>query len=192
MEENYWRERWQRGDTPWDMGSASPALIAYCQQLRRKELKILIPGAGSGYEVDWLWTNGFQNVFALDFSEEALGRMAIRLPDFPAENRIQADFFALEGQFDLILEQTFLSAIHPERRLAYAEQLHRLLVPGGTVAGVLFDFPLADGPPFGGDAAHYRALFAPWLEVKTMAPCYNSIPPRSGRELFFILRKRIL
>jgi hypothetical protein len=192
MDEKYWQERWKSSDTPWDMGMPSPALVAYCSQLPDKNIAILIPGAGSGYEVDWLWENGFHNVTALDWSPEALDRIADRIPDFPDNHLASGDFFAFEGQFDLILEQTFMSAIDPVKRHAYAIKMFSLLKPEGTLAGLLFDFPLDGGPPFGGSEAEYRKLFEPLFEVKKMARSYNSIQPREGRELFFILKKRML
>lgn len=192
MDDKYWQERWQEGNTPWDMGHAAPALTEYCAQLDRKDLRILIPGAGSGYEVDWLWENGYRNVTALDWSALAIERLAKRLPDLPEKQMVCGDFFALEGEFDLILEQTFLSAIDPQLRNRYAMKLFSLLAPGGTVAGVLFDFPLDGGPPFGGTEADYRPIFDRLFDIKTMERCHNSIPPRAGRELFFILKKRSL
>ena len=190
MNDKYWQQRWEEGNTPWDMGSPSPALVEYCKQLRDKNIAILIPGAGSGYEVDWLWENGFHNVTALDFSPQACERMLDRLgQDFSAEKIVCGDFFSQNGNFDLILEQTFLSALDPKQRRAYAIKLFSLLREGGTIAGVLFDFPLDGGPPFGGDELSYRELFKRLFDVKVMARCYNSIKPREGRELFFILKK---
>ncbi len=192
MDEKYWQERWKSSDTPWDMGTACPALVAYCSQLTDRDIAILIPGAGSGYEVDWLWENGFHNVTALDWSPQALDRILDRIPDFPEDQLVSGDFFETKGEFDLILEQTFMSAIDPAKRHAYAIKMFSLLKQGGTLAGLLFDFPLDGGPPFGGSEAEYRKLFEPLFEIKTMARCYNSIPPRDGRELFFILKKRML
>ena len=192
MDAKYWEERWEKGETAWDMGSACPALVAYCEQLEDKDLRILLPGAGSAYEADWLWKNGFHNVTVVDWSAKALERLAERLPDFPREQLVVSDFFALEGQFDLVLEQTFFCALDPAKRPSYVMKMFTLLKPGGTLAGLLFDFPLAGGPPFGGDEEEYTELFHWLFEVKTMERCYNSIKPREGRELFFILKKRIL
>jgi hypothetical protein len=192
MDDKYWQARWETNDTPWDMGIASPALTDYCTQLHDKDLSILIPGAGSGHEADWLWANGFRNVTVLDWSAKALASLAGRMPDFPRENLVAGDFFAHTGQYDLILEQTFFCALDPVKRPAYALKMFSLLKPGGTLAGVLFDFPLDQGPPFGGTADEYRGHFQGLFEVKRMERCYNSIQPRKNRELFFILKKRIL
>lgn len=192
LDEKYWQERWSNHDTPWDMGGPSPALTTYCDQLEDDSLGILIPGAGSGYEADWLWEHGFRNVHVLDFSGEALARLEDRMPSFPKRQLIEGDFFQHEGSYDLILEQTFFCALDPSLRPAYALKMFSLLKEGGTLAGLLFDMPLEGGPPFGGRADDYRKLFEPLFEVKTMAPCHNSIKPREGRELFFILKKRML
>jgi methyl halide transferase len=193
MDDKYWQDRWQNADTPWDMGGASPALVAYCEQLPDRDIAILIPGAGSGYEVDWLWEHGFHNVTALDFAQTAVDRLAARLPDdFPENQLVCGDFFQHQGAYDLILEQTFLSAIDPKLRHVYAMKQFSLLKPGGTVAGVVFDFPLDGGPPFGGVEADYRLMFERLFEIKTLERCYNSIAPRAGRELFLILKKRSL
>lgn len=192
LDDAYWQQRWEQGDTPWDMGTPSPALVEYGEQLKDKSLRILIPGAGSGYEVDWLWRNGFHNVSALDWSQQALDRIAARLPEMPKNQLIVGDFFGLEGKFDLILEQTFFCAIDPSKRQAYAIKMFSLLEGRGTLAGLLFDFPLESGPPFGGSLAEYRSLFEGLFEIKTLERCTNSIKPRAGRELFFIFKKRIL
>jgi thiopurine S-methyltransferase len=68
--------------------------------------------------------------------------------------------------------------------------MHSLLVQTGTLAGLLFNFPLTDeGPPFGGDAPSYQQLFEPSFKIHRLEPCLNSIKPRLGKELFFILEK---
>ncbi|PSR06177.1 MAG: SAM-dependent methyltransferase, partial [Bacteroidetes bacterium SW_10_40_5] len=42
---------------------------------------------------------------------------------------------------------------------------------------------------FGGSKEEYLEYFNPWFHVKTMEDAYNSIKPRIGSELFFILNK---
>jgi len=191
--ENYWETRYQQGETGWDMGSASTPLISYCQQLPNKNLRILIPGCGNAHEVEALLNLGFTNITVLDFAESPLKNIAARNPTAMASGHVKlvcADFFAHQGSYDLILEQTFFCAIHPAQRADYAKHMHSLLVQTGTLAGLLFNFPLTDeGPPFGGDATSYRQLFEPIFKIHTLEPCHNSIKPRLGKELFFILEK---
>ena len=152
-----------------------------------KSLSILIPGAGNAYEAEYLFKNGFKNVYVCDLAIEALQNLKKRCPDFPENQLIHGDFFSIKKQFDVILEQTFFCAIHPKLRMAYAEQIQSLLAPSGTFAGVLFniDFPF-DGPPFGGKIDEYEELFSAFFKVTTLMPCYNSTPPRKGSELFII------
>ncbi|GIV42652.1 MAG: hypothetical protein KatS3mg034_1962 [Vicingaceae bacterium] len=54
MKREYWEERWNKGETGWDIGYASPPLIEYAMQLEDKNKKILIPGAGNAYEAEFL------------------------------------------------------------------------------------------------------------------------------------------
>ncbi|MEM1000266.1 MAG: methyltransferase domain-containing protein [Bacteroidota bacterium] len=185
----FWEKNWARGRTPWDMGQASPALVAYVEQLADKNRRILVPGAGSGHEAAWFLAHGYPNVHFLDIAPTAIATVRANVPDYPAAQLIEGDFFAHTGTYDLILEQTFFCALPPALRPDYAQKMHELLVPGGTLAGLLFDFPLAGGPPFGGNAEEYRGYFAPYFTIKTMERAYNSIKPRAGAELFFILRK---
>lgn len=100
---------------------------------------------------------------------------------------ITGDFFEHEGKYDLILEQTFLSALNPSLRPEYAAKMHQLLTPGGRLAGVLFNKHFDESPPYGGGEEEYRELFVPLFDIKVLAPCYNSIQRRAGSELFINL-----
>ncbi|MBL7796422.1 MAG: methyltransferase domain-containing protein [Saprospiraceae bacterium] len=191
-----WEKRWQTGQTGWDLGAASPPLTAYADQMppEKRHLRVLIPGCGNGYEALNLLQHGFTNITMVDIAPTAVERLRKRLaahkPDWETHLQvICADFFTLEGPFDLILEQTFFCALDPVQRPAYVQKMHDLLATGGTLAGVLFDREFEGGPPFGGDAAEYEDLFQPRFHIRTLAPCYNSIAPRAGSEVFFILKK---
>ena len=47
-----WDERYRQGDTPWDKGRASPALIAWLQENRGlMRGSVLVPGCGTGHDV---------------------------------------------------------------------------------------------------------------------------------------------
>lgn len=183
---NYWEERYKKGETGWDVGAITPPLKEYIDQLTDKNLRILIPGAGNGYEFDYLIENGFQNVFVVDIATTPLNNIQKRKPEF-ASHLIHSDFFSLETTFDLILEQTFFCALPPEMRPKYVEKMASLLNPSGKVAGLLFDFPLnTEVPPFGGSTSEYLDLFSKTFQIKTLEKAYNSIKPRQNRELFFI------
>ena len=192
----YWQARYATpGRAQWDAGRATPPLQAYFDQLSvNQSFKILIPGAGRAYEAEYLHRQGIGEVTVADFAPKPLAELAARVPDFPAANLWQADFFELDcaGQFDLLVEQTFFCALAPALRPAYAQQCARLLRPGGKLVGLLFDteFAGATEPPFGGTRAEYRAYFEPYFDFVHFETAHNSLPARRGRELFICLRKR--
>lgn len=190
MEQHFWKNRYETKQTGWNIGSVSPPIAAYLEQLTNKEISILIPGAGIGHEANFAFENGFHHVYPLDFVSESKQHFLDLFPHFPADHYLLGDFFALNQSFDLILEQTFFCAIHPSRRKEYVEKMHSILKPNGKLVGVLFDREFESGPPFGGNRVEYEALFSSHFQIETMESCYNSIPPRIGSELFVILSPR--
>lgn len=188
---DYWENRYQNDEAPWDTGSVTAPMKAYIDQITDKNLKILIPGAGNAHELDYLFSQGFHNVYVIDLAPTPLENIKLRNPDFPDNQLIQGDFFELKHTFDLVLEQTFFCALSPELRPQYAVKMHNILNPGGKIAGLLFDFPLTEaGPPFGGSETEYRKLFSDTFTIKTLERAHNSIKPRQDRELFFIFEKK--
>ncbi len=193
----YWQSRYDAARTGWDTGGITPPLLAYFEQLDvARQPRILIPGAGRAYEAEHLHRAGFGQVWVADIAPAALDAVAQRVPDFPAEHLLLADFFALQptpAPFNLIVEQTFFCALDPRLRPAYARQCAHLLRPGGTLMGLLFDtdFGPVTEPPFGGSREEYRSYFEPYFEFKHFDTATNSIRPRAGRELFICLKKKL-
>ena len=188
---NFWDNRYQTNDVGWDLGTISPPLKAYFDQLTNLDLKILIPGGGNSYEAEYLFNKGFKNVYVVDLSQTALDNLIARVPDFPPSNLILNNFFDLNMTFDLIIEQTFFCAINPSLRADYAKKASDILNVNGKVAGLLFDATLnTTHPPFGGSKTEYLGYFKPYFDIKIMDDSYNSIKPREGRELFFIIQKK--
>lgn len=186
----YWTGRWQKGETQWDIGYASTPLKTYIDGLTDKNLRILVPGAGNAYEGIYLLEKGFEHTVIMDISPEPIERIRKNYPGVKEHNLLQADFFEHKGQYDLILEQTFFCALHPNQRSQYVQKCHALLKPGGKLVGVLFNDKLnEDHPPYGGSAAIYEPLFKPWF-TGDFQPCYNSIKAREGRELFIQFVKK--
>ena len=195
QEQFYWTQRYQKQNMGWDIGYASTPLEEYIDQLEDIRISILIPGAGNAYEAEYLWQQGFQNVFVLDVSEFPLNRFKERNPDFPVAQLLLADFYEHENEYDLILEQTFFCSFVPteENRKAYAKHMAKLLKPNGKLVGVWFDIPLTgnmEKRPFGGDKNLYLSYLNPFFETITFERCNNSIPPRKGSELFGIFKKK--
>lgn len=184
---NFWKDKYINNATGWDIGYISTPLKVYFNQLENKNLKILIPGCGNGYEAEFLHQLGFKNVHILDITEQPLENFSKRVPDFPKEHLIHADFFNHKSGYNLIIEQTFFCALNPILRNDYAEKMNQLLVPNGKLVGLLFDFPLTEqGPPFGGSIKEYTKTFSSFFKIKTLERSYNSIDGRQDKELFVI------
>lgn len=192
MKQSFWQSRYEIADTGWNIGNVSTPIKEFLDQLEDKELKILIPGCGFGYEAIYAHQLGFKNVYVLDFVAEPLEMLRKNCPDFPEAHILQEDFFAHAAQYDLIIEQTLFCAIDPEDREKYAQAITRLLKPGGELRGLLFDRQFESGPPFGGSAAEYDALFSKYFKNVSIQPCYNSISKRLGTEVFININTPIV
>lgn len=185
-----WDNRYINNDIGWDLGIVSPPLKAYFDQLENKELKILIPGGGNSYEAEYLFKQGFKNVYVVDLSKTALNNLHNRIPELPNNQLINSDFFDVNDTFDLIIEQTFFCAIAPDLREKYAVKMKELLKPKGKLVGVMFNVPLNENrPPFGGNLEEYLKLFSSHFKIDILEKCYNSYKNRQGRELFVKLLK---
>lgn len=192
LSESFWDTRYQSQETGWDLGEISTPIKTYIDQLEDTSLKILIPGAGNSYEAEYLFKNGFKNIFIADLSQTALDNFQIRVPDFPSENLLHTNVFDISSEtFDVIIEQTFFCAINPKLRNAYAEKMYALLNPKGKLVGLLFDTPLnTDKPPFGGSKAEYINYFKPYFNLEIFETSYNSMESRQDSELFIKLLKK--
>ena len=188
---DFWNNKYKNNKIGWDLGEISPPLKAYFDQLNNKELKILIPGGGNSYEAEYLFNKGFKNVYVIDLSETAIDNIKNRIPNFPEGQLILGDFFDLEMQFDLIIEQTFFCAINPTLRAKYAIKMKDILKDEGKLVGLLFDAKLNDDhPPFGGTKKEYIKYFEPFFSLENFNECYNSYPNRQGMELFIKFEKK--
>ena len=191
FDKNYWEDRYLNDSAPWDVGEITQPIKEFIDQLNDKSIKILVPGAGNGHEFEYLIQEGFKNSYVLDIAPTPLENVKKRLPELDNKHLILDDFFKHEGQYDLIVEQTFFCALDPSLRKQYAEKMHSLLAPNGKLAGLFFQFPLTEkGPPFGGCAEEYTATFSDLFTIRIMETAYNSIKPREGKELFFIFEKK--
>lgn len=187
---DFWNGRYENLQIGWDTGGPTSPFVELFKTIGNKNLKVLIPGCGFAHEGKHIFDLGFKHVYLLDVSELARDEFLNRNPEFPPENYLIEDFFTHEGAYDLILEQTFFCALEPQYRVDYAKQMHSLLKPGGKLKGVLFDTEFEkNGPPFGGKKKEYENYFKDLFIIKKMEPCFNSIKPRLGNELFINLQK---
>lgn len=190
LDKNYWETQWENKKTGWDIGYSSPAIEEYILQYNNKESRVLIPGCGNAYEVEFLWNLGFRNITVLDIATTAVEILKFKYKEMEGVSVICEDFFNHHGNYDLIIEQTFFCALTPELRTQYAGKTHELLNDNGKIIGLMFNKIFEkEGPPFGGSIAEYQSIFSKYFEIQKMEECYNSIEHRKGSEIFINLKK---
>ena len=189
--QDYWDNRYAENSTVWDLGEVSPPLKAYFDQVTNKQLRILIPGCGNGYEAEYLLQQSFDNVTVIDIAPLAVAQMQKRFANYQGINIISGDFFELKAEYDLIVEQTFFCAIDPSLRPKYVQKMYELLAPKGKLVGLLFDIQFEkEGPPFGGSKEEFIRLFSEKFQFNIFEDAYNSVKPRSGSEVFINFGKK--
>ena len=196
---DFWQERFDKRQTPWDRGAVNPQLSAWLDSGALAPCRIVVPGCGSGWEVAELARRGF-DVTALDYAPAAVHKTRALLDQHGLTGKVlQADVlqFQPDRPFDAVYEQTCLCALHPDHWIAYTRNLHRWLVAGGGLWGLFMQMqrPSAmqegriEGPPYHCDINAVRALFAEphWQWPK---PPYDKVDhPGLAHELAFKLTR---
>lgn len=194
----YWRQRYQAGQTGWDLGRVTPALPYAVEKslFPPPPASLVVPGCGFGHDVLFLAQQGYQ-VWAVDFAIEPLSFLAIQAEKHGLKNRvhtIQADIFEFfpPAEVEGVWEYTCYCAIEPQRRAAYWRQVAQWLKPGGAFVGLLFPLSGAplEGPPFL-VAREEAILLAQEVGLSLVMEESNppSHPARAGRETLLVLRR---
>ena len=186
-----WEARYRAGDTPWDEGTAAPALVDF---LSRHPIRgeVLVPGSGAGHDVRALAAQG-ADVLGLDLSPTAVG-LARSFPPAGSERYEQGDLFHLppswHGRLDWVVEHTCFCAIPPARRADYARAISLALKPGGHYLGIFYMNPSApQGPPHGTTREEISSLFDPGFTLLEEWTPRENFEGREGRELCQLRRK---
>lgn len=198
----YWSERYRTGDTPWDLGTETPAFSAlvarvdFPQPTPTYSPSVVVPGCGYGHDALMLARRGYK-VTAVDFAPEPLDylQQMARLAGLSVET-LCCDVFELPqthaGMFDVVLEYTCYCAIDPRRRQEYARTIAALLKPNGIVAGLFFPLDEIERsePPFTVHEEEIRQQFtAAGLVLLSSEIPLESHPARAGREKLMLFRK---
>ena len=174
---DFWTVRYAAGKTPWDFGGVPSALKSFLERSPGRG-KILIPGCGSGYEVQ-AFHEAQYDVSAIDFSPAAVDQ-ASRVLGPLAERVILGDFFTHDfgdRGFDLIYERTFLCSMTPSRWPEYVNRTAGLLLPGGKLIGAfLYGQRSSSGPPFPLTEPEANQLFNERFQLQRSEPMTDSLP----------------
>jgi SAM-dependent methyltransferase len=189
-----WDEKYRKGEVFWNKGAPSPPLKQY---LERHEVRgrALVPGSGHGHEVALAVEHGL-DATGLDIAPTGVAEARALYPHL-AERFVTGDLFdppkEMCGAFDLVLEHTCLSGLHPTQRAAYRRGIDLTLRRGGLLIGVWFINPDLDpgdeGPPFPLSVADLTALFAEGYEIVEDYVPDAAFATRVGRERVRVLRR---
>jgi len=189
--QEFWGNLYTKNSIGWDIGYASPPIKSYFERNINKNARILLPGAGNAYEAEFLYNNGFKNIFILDYVQNPITNFLERTPNFPKENVFLQDFFEHKGSYDYIIEQTFFTSFLPKDRIRFVNKVYNLLNDGGKYVGLFFNHEFNKPfPPYGAERGMYENLFSEKFMFNEFDICKNSIKPRLGREFFFELEKK--
>ena len=173
---DFWTSRYTAGKTPWDFGGVPASLKSFLAKSSAPG-RVLIPGCGSGYEVQAFHESGY-DVTAIDFSPAAVDQ-AKRVLGVLAGTVIFGDFFTYnfeQGRFDLIYERTFLCSMPPSRWPDYANRMADLLSAGGKLIGVFLYGQQTDGPPYPLTDKQAEQLFQRRFRLVTSELVTDSLP----------------
>lgn len=180
----FWDTRFRGGVTPWDAGGVPLRLREWLRQ-RTQPMRVLIPGAGTGYEAGYFGERG-HDVVAIDFSDGAIEAARHRV--------VKADFFTYPATgFDLVYERAFLCALPRRLWPQWAQRMAQLVRSGGELAGFFYLDDNERGPPFGtsrGELADLRAR-AFDLEEEADIAAEQSLPVFKGKEIWQVWKRRL-
>ncbi len=204
MSRDYWEQRYQTNDMPWEKGAASPGLVDFlAANLDLKRGTVCVPGCGTGHDAREFARAGF-DVHGYDLAPSAIAIArgtpstgSARTEEFSqraervlgAPIRLQfhlADFLHDEPpqKFDWLFEHTLFCAINPSERAEYVRAALRWLKPGGNYLAVNYFIPDTDGPPFGVAREEIWERFSPHFELLAeWTP--RSYPNRTNLERMF-------
>jgi methyl halide transferase len=164
--QDFWQQRFEQRQTPWDRGTPSPQLLQWLQdEVLLEGQRVAVPGCGSGHDVAAL-AQARCIVTAVDYADAAIALTRERLGTLAA-TVVQADVlhWLPDAPLDAVFEQTCWCALHPDHWVAYAAQLHRWLRPGGRLLLMAMQcrrdsagIGRIDGPPYHTDINAVRAL----------------------------------
>jgi SAM-dependent methyltransferase len=191
MTQDYWENRYQTRDMPWEKGAPSPGLVDFLSthpQLGHGT--VCVPGCGMGHDVRaWARAGFAASGFDLAPSAVRLAAEATSAAGLDAEFQV-ADFLieVPPKEFDWVFEHTLFCAIQPIQREDYVKAVLRWLKPGGQYLAVNYFIPDQDGPPFGTTREEIVQLFSPFLHLlEEWVP--RSYPNRVGLERMFLWKK---
>ncbi len=180
MNQDFWHQRWLKGETGWHQGDINPHLQAYWPPPGvMPGARVLVPLCGKSRDLLWLAGEGYR-VLGVEISPLGVGAffnengLTPTISDEPPFRRYRVDeleilcgdFFALQPEqvadVTALFDRAALIALPPAMRTAYAHHLDTLLPKpiGGLLITLDYEQTERTGPPFAVTEPEVRALFA--------------------------------
>ncbi len=192
MSQEYWENRYQIKDMPWEKGEGSPGLadfLASHPDLPRGS--VAVPGCGTGHDVR-AWAKAGFDAYGFDLAPSAIQLSIEKTNAAGLKATFQLkDFLHDEPpiQFDWLFEHTLFCAIQPVERDEYVRAVLRWLKPNGQFLAVNYMIPDEDGPPFGTTREEQLRRFSEHFDLlEDWVP--RSYPNRIGLELMMWWRRK--
>ncbi|MEI8289903.1 MAG: methyltransferase domain-containing protein [Verrucomicrobiota bacterium] len=192
MSRDFWENRYQAGDMPWEKGAPSPGLVDFlAAHTDLSRGSVCVPGCGSGHDVRAFAAAGFR-AYGYDIAPSAMVQAGEKTKNTGlAAGFALADFLHDEPpeRFDWLFEHTLFCAIRPEERDDYVRAVLRWLKPGGLYLAVNYlVIEDDDGPPWRTSREEQLQRFSPHFELLAdWLP--RSYPNREGKEWMFWWRR---
>lgn len=192
-EGQWWSQRYEVGDTGWDLAGPSPVLVDMMPRLKLSPSRVLVLGAGRAHDAAFFAQHG-HFVTAVDISENAIQeakklyghieKLKFELVDMfhPPERWIKS--------FDIVWEHTCFAAIEPARRTELINVWKKVLTEQGQLMGVFMTKEHRKGPPFGLTEWELRERLHKSFQFLYWGRWRKSAPGREGKELFVLAKRK--
>jgi SAM-dependent methyltransferase len=192
MSQNYWENRYQTKDMPWEKGAPSPGLVDFLAAHRDLPRgTVCVPGCGTGHDAREWAREGF-DAYGFDIAPSAIELSREKTKTAGLKATFQLGDFLHDTppfQFDWLFEHTLFCAIDVAERDNYVRAVLRWLKPGGQYLAVNYLIPDTDGPPFGTTRDELWQRFSPHFDLaKEWVP--RSYPNRTGLELMLWWKRK--
>lgn len=170
MSQNYWLDRWERGETGFHQTEVEPILATFFSKL--KPTRVLVPLCGKSLDMVWLASRNHEvigvelSTLACEqfFSENKIPYQKTQKDSFVVFHSekitiLNGDFFTLQashlGEIGAIYDRAALIALPSEIRSRYASQIIQLMQKSAKPTGldflqIVLEYNAQDtqGPPF--------------------------------------------
>jgi SAM-dependent methyltransferase len=144
-------------EIPWNREEPPELLVALLESKQISPCDAVDLGCGAGNYAVWLASKGFRmtgvdmSPKAIDLADDLASKRGVSCRFLTAN--LLGDLGQLEQSFDLAYDWEVLHHVFPEDRRTYADNVHRVLRPGGTYLSVCFS---REDRAFGGQGTYRK------------------------------------